>query len=159
MTNLTILKRFFFTSSVNYGKRNFRKFQLFNKRGTRLFKKQQMVSPHPNIPIYNYGVRPIGYDTEDGKFVKIPEMIPELIVPDLTDCKLKPYVSYKTEDIVTDEFTPKDLFVAIYSDKIVKDFNEDKLLENGEPVEPTDEEKMTAEQAKLKALQTGTDIF
>ena len=27
-------------------------------------------------------------------------MIPELIVPDLEDCKLKPYVSYATKEIL-----------------------------------------------------------
>ena len=29
----------------------------------------------------------------------VPEMVPQLVVPDLTDCDLKPYVSYRTTDI------------------------------------------------------------
>lgn len=34
------------------------------------------------------GVRDVGYETADGKFVEIPEMIPEIVVPDLTDFKV-----------------------------------------------------------------------
>ena len=34
-------------------------------------------------------------------------MIPELIVPDLYDCKLKPYVSYKTKEINQEELTSR----------------------------------------------------
>ena len=63
------------------------------------------------------------------------------------------------QDIEEKEFTAKDLFAAIYADKIVADFNDDKLFENGDPKCPSDNEKMTAKEAKLKALQTGTDIF
>jgi hypothetical protein len=33
------------------------------------------------------GVRPVGYEAGD-RFVKVPEMIPELIVPDLTGFKV-----------------------------------------------------------------------
>ena len=36
----------------------------------------------------------------DLNVVQVPEMIPELIVPDLEDCKLKPYVSYATKEIL-----------------------------------------------------------
>ena len=35
------------------------------------------------------------------------EMIPELIVPDLDDCNLKPYVSYKTKEINQEELTSR----------------------------------------------------
>ena len=93
------------TTACVSGKRNFRKFPLYNKRGTKVFKAQQFKKPDPNIPIYglylrieliwawfkklksiiisDYGARPIGY-VENGKFVKVPEMIPEIMVPDLT---------------------------------------------------------------------------
>ena len=39
------------------------------------------------------------------------EMIPELIVPDLSDCKLKPYVSYKTKEINQEELTSRYLTI------------------------------------------------
>lgn len=47
----------------------------------------------------------------------------------------------------------------VYAQKIVKDFKEGKLDESGKPLEPSDNEKLTAEEAKLKARQTGCDIF
>ena len=37
--------------------------------------------------VSDLGVRPVGYGAGD-KFVKVPEMIPELIVPDLTGFKV-----------------------------------------------------------------------
>lgn len=38
----------------------------------------------------DYGVRPTGYKPRPGAaFVQIPEMVPELIVPDLTGFKVK----------------------------------------------------------------------
>lgn len=37
----------------------------------------------------DYGVRPVGY-LENGRFVKVPEMIPQIMVPDLTDFKVSP---------------------------------------------------------------------
>lgn len=44
------------------------------------------------------GVKTVGYrDPDTKKFVTIKEMVPELIVPDLTGFTLKPYVSYKTD--------------------------------------------------------------
>lgn len=44
------------------------------------------------------GVQPTGFDDPmTGKFVHVPEMVPELIVPDLSNFELKPYVSYKTD--------------------------------------------------------------
>ncbi|XP_057670895.1 39S ribosomal protein L41, mitochondrial [Diorhabda carinulata] len=152
------IKRSITTSAERYGKRNFKKFSIFNKRGTRIFKKQQAENPDPEIPIYKRGVRDVGY-IEGNKFITIPEMIPELIVPDLTGFKLKPYVSYRAPEVIQSEFTAEDLFNVVYAPKIVKDFKEDKLNENGQPIEPSENEKMTSEEAKLKARQTGTDIF
>ena len=35
------------------------------------------------------------------------EMVPELVVPDLSDTELKPYVSYKTKDIYQEQLTAK----------------------------------------------------
>jgi len=46
-----ILQRGIATSCIRHGKRNFRKFLLYNKRGSRNFKKQQTENPDPDIPI------------------------------------------------------------------------------------------------------------
>lgn len=77
----------------------------------------------------------------------------------VTCLQLKPYVSYRAPDIVQDEFTVQDLFNTIYAPKIVEDFSNNKLNDDGSPKEPSTEERLTAEKAKLKAEQTGTDIF
>ncbi|XP_046998626.1 39S ribosomal protein L41, mitochondrial isoform X2 [Schistocerca americana] len=149
--------RFLSLSSTSYGKRNFRKFLLHNKRGTRLFKKAQTEKPDPDIPIYHYGVRPIGYK-KDNRFIMVPEMIPELVVPDLTNFKLKPYVSYAAPDVIQSEFTARDLFDAVYRRKIVEDFKNGKLDSSGNPLEPSPEEALTADEAKNKARSVGNDI-
>jgi hypothetical protein len=39
------------------------------------------------LGVSDLGVKPVGYGIGD-TFVKVPEMIPELIVPDLTDFKV-----------------------------------------------------------------------
>lgn len=73
--------------------------------------------------------------------------------------QLKPYVSYRTPDVVQSEFTPKDLFNAVYSEKIVNDFKNGKITETGEPLEPSPEEQLAPEEAYVQARKTGTDIF
>lgn len=138
-------------------KRNFRKFVIPNKRGSRIHKMQQ-AGPNPELEVDRRGVRDVGYNL-NGRFVKVPEMIPELIVPDLTDCKLKPYVSYKAADVIQSEFTSQQLFDAVYSKKIVTDFKKGALDENGYPLEPSEEEKLVPEEAVKRAKQTGSDIF
>lgn len=55
--------------------------------------------------------------------------------------------------------TSQDLFNAVYGSKILKDFQESKLDEHGQPLEPSEEEAMTADEAWMKARQTGCDIF
>ncbi|CAD7089505.1 unnamed protein product [Hermetia illucens] len=145
------------TSAPLNGKRNFRKFVVANKRGSRQFKEMQR-GPEPLLPIDKRGVRDTGI-TIKGRYFEIPEKIPELIVPDLTDCKLKPYVSYKTPDIVQSEFTSLDLFNSVYAKKIVEDFNQGKLDSQGMPLEPSKEEKLTPEEAVQNARKTGSDIF
>ncbi|XP_022199387.2 39S ribosomal protein L41, mitochondrial-like [Nilaparvata lugens] len=107
---------------------------------------------------YHYGVKKPGY-MEGDKFVEVPEMIPDIIVPDLTDCELKPYVSYRVSAIEQPEWTPRDLFNAVYRSKIENDFNTGKLNADGSPVEPSAEERLTAEEARIKARQTGCDIY
>ncbi|XP_067626388.1 large ribosomal subunit protein mL41 [Eurosta solidaginis] len=147
------------TTSPVQGKRNFRKFLVYNKRGTRIVKLAQRTLPNPPVSIDKRGVKDTGYTTRDGKYVEVPERIPELIVPDLTDCKLKPYVSYKAPDVVQSEFTSLDLFNAVYSKKIVEDFKEKKLNEDGTSINPSSEETLTADEALLRARKTGSDLF
>lgn len=86
-------------------------------------------------------------------------MIPELIVPDLKECKLKPYVSYQSFDVVQSEFTAKNLFDAVYSFKIREDFTNNKLKDNGEPIEANLYEKLRPEEARNNAYKTGCDLF
>lgn len=110
------------------------------------------------MPIDKRGVRDTGF-TIDGQYVEIPEKIPELIVPDLTGCKFKPYVTYKTTDVVQTEFTSEDLFNAIYAQKIMDDYKNDKINPDGSSKEPSAEEQITPEQAQIMARKTGSDLF
>lgn len=71
--------------------------------------------------------------------------------------QLKPYVSYRTPDVVQGEFGPQDLFYAVYSEKIAEDFKNGKLDENYNALEPSEEEQLTAEEASNKALSVGAD--
>lgn len=68
-------------------------------------------------------------------------------------------MSYQTPDIVQGEFSPQDLFYAVYSEKIAEDFKNGKLDEAGNPLEPSKEEKLGAEEAKNHALSIGADMF
>lgn len=147
------------TTTPLEGKRNFRKFLVYNKRGTRVVKEAQRKNPLDcPVPIHKRGVRDTGIFV-NGKYVEIPEKIPELIVPDLEGCKLRPYVSYKAPEVIQSEFTSLDLFNAIYSKKIIDDFKEGKLKEDLSPVEPSEHEKLDPEEALIRARKTGSDIF
>ncbi|XP_053610451.1 large ribosomal subunit protein mL41 [Plodia interpunctella] len=152
-----VAKRSISLTVPRQGKRNFKKFIIPNKRGSYIHKKMQ-AGPNPELEIDNRGVRTTGY-VLNGRFVEVPEMIPELIVPDLKDCDLKPYVSYKSEDVIQSEFTPQQLFDAVYSKKIVTDFKQGKLDTEGMPLEPSEDEKLRPEEAVAKAKRTGSDIF
>ncbi|XP_013786140.1 39S ribosomal protein L41, mitochondrial-like [Limulus polyphemus] len=141
-------------SCALYGKRNFRKFTMPNKRGTKEYKAKLS-----ELDLVDHrGVRMTGSKHEMA-FKQYPEMIPELIVPDLTNCELKPYISYQAPDVTQGEFTARDLFNVIYSKKIIDDYEAGKLDNAGNPLAPSEEEKMTAEEAKIKARMTGSDIF
>jgi len=137
-------------------------FPLYNKSGTRQFKKEQHAKrrnpKYPDIPIHRYGVRDTVVKHHAGT-EKVAEMIPELVVPDLEDCTLKPYVAYSTKEIYQDELTARDLFNVIYGQKIITDFKAGKLDQDGNPQEPSAAERITAEEAYIKARQTGSDIF
>ena len=136
---------------------------LHNKRHLREHKKLLMTrfekpNGFPGMRVHKYGTRGIGI-RHHGRWEVIPEKIPQLVVPDLSECYLKPYVSYKTKDIYQEELNAKDLFNAIYGPKIFKDYKEGKLDEAGNPAEPSENEKLTPEVAKMKARRTGADIF
>lgn len=103
-------------------------------------------------------MRETGYKVGD-TWVHVPEMVPELIVPSLEGFTLKPYVSYKAEGITEPEFTAQDLFDVVYSKKIKEDFENGQLDENGMPLNPSEHEKLTSQQAKDQALKTGCDLF
>ncbi|XP_063993508.1 large ribosomal subunit protein mL41 [Diachasmimorpha longicaudata] len=153
-----ILRRGISTTAVVSGKRNLRKFTLYNKRGTREFKERQRHNPDPDIPIFHRGTRTTGIKVGE-KFVLIPEMVPELIVPNLEGCDLKPYVSYQSTRVVQSAFKPRDLFNAIYADKIKKDFEAKKLDDNGNSLEPSNFESLLPHEAQALAGKTGSDIF
>ncbi|XP_066961690.1 large ribosomal subunit protein mL41 [Macrobrachium rosenbergii] len=147
------------TTSVAYGKRNFRKFLTYGKRGSKAFKEYLKKTDDPDlVQLKERGVRPTGL-TEGKKFAFVPEMVPEIIVPDLDGFQLKPYVSYRVPEVVQSEFTPQDLFYAVYSKKIAEDFKSGKLDEDGNSIEPSYEELLSAEEAKIKANSVGADKF
>ncbi|XP_037797821.1 39S ribosomal protein L41, mitochondrial-like [Penaeus monodon] len=151
--------RLFSTSAAAYGKKNFRKFLMHGKRGTRQFKEQVKNDPTSEFrQMFSRGVRPVG-ELVGKKYEVIPEMIPQLVVPDLEGFELKPYVSYRVPDVIQGEFRPQDLFHAVYSRKIAEDFKAGKLDEEGRPQEPSEEEQLTPEVAKTKALMIGSDRF
>lgn len=156
---LALTKRSISTTATLEGKKNFRKFLIPNKRGTREFKKKQLTDPHPDIPVNLRGLRLTGYTDKNGHYVEVPEKIPQLIVPDLTGCELKPYVSYRTPLIVQSEFTTEDLFNAVYAKKIIDDWNAKQLNEDGTSKVPSREELLDADTAFKLARRTGSDIF
>ncbi|XP_030562981.1 39S ribosomal protein L41, mitochondrial [Drosophila novamexicana] len=146
------------TTAPMAGKRNFRKFNVYGKRGTRVVKEAQRTLANPAVAIHKRGVRDTGI-TVNGQYVEIPEKIPDIIVPDLTGCKLKPYVSYKAPEVIQSEFTSLDLFNAVYSQKIIEDFKAGKLEADGSATEPSPNEQLTPELALQRARKTGSDIF
>lgn len=158
---LNIITRGISTTATVAGKHNFRKFLLYNKRGTRIFKKIRAANPalYPDMPIDKRGVRDTGVITRDGQYVEIPAKIPELVVPNLEGCKLKPYVSYKAPDVFQSEFTSQDLYNAIYAQKVLDDFKSGSLNEDGSPKEPSTEESLNPEEAWARARKTGSDMF
>jgi len=74
------------------------------------------------------GVQMAGYmDHQTGKYIHVDDMEPELVVPDLTDFNLKPYVSYNVTEIKQDQFLARDLFNATYSKTIVDQFKRGEI--------------------------------
>lgn len=159
-TPVNLARRCISTSSVVANKKNFRKFYIPSEvRGDRIFREKQKTNPDPRIPIETYGARGTTIKDENGNMVEVPEKIPEMIVPDLKDFPLKPYVSYRTAEFQQSEFTAEDLFNAVYSNKIVDDWNKKQLNEDGSPKTPSEEELLEPEEAFKRARKTGSDIF
>ncbi|XP_048774845.2 39S ribosomal protein L41, mitochondrial-like [Ostrea edulis] len=81
-------------------------------------------------------VQPTGFvHMKYKRFFRVKEMTPELVVPDLTDCQLKPYVPYDTKAITQEKFTAQDLFNTCYAKDISEKFKEGEyVVENDELV-------------------------
>ena len=133
----------------------FNPFKRKSAKDQRLFRRESEVPKY--FKRYEYA-RGTGI-YHHAMYEHVPEMVPELVVPDLGDCQLKPYVSYRTKEIYQEPLTAKDLFNAVYGKKIISDFQDGKLDGDGQPLEPSEEERLTPEEAELKARQTGSDIF
>uniref|UniRef100_A0A6G1SAG3 39S ribosomal protein L41, mitochondrial n=1 Tax=Aceria tosichella TaxID=561515 RepID=A0A6G1SAG3_9ACAR len=135
--------------------KNFEDFKIPNQIGTFEHHKlpQDLLENEYNYPVCRdtMGIRWPGYWFKR-KFVYVKEMEPELIVPDLTGFQLRPYVSYRTEDVQTKPFTAKELFDKVYANEVERSFKENNIENFDVPSEKIDE-------ARLKALQTGADLF
>lgn len=135
--------------------KNFEDFKVPNKVTT--FEHYRMpyelLNEEYNYPVCRdtMGIRWPGYWFKK-KFCYVKEMEPELVVPDLENFELKPYVSYRTEELSNEPFTAKNLFDSIYADKVKENFRENGTTE----LQLTEDD---INQARLKALQTGSDLF
>eukprot|EP00090_Calanus_glacialis_P032586 TRINITY_DN53993_c0_g1_i1.p1 TRINITY_DN53993_c0_g1~~TRINITY_DN53993_c0_g1_i1.p1 ORF type:complete len:183 (+),score=48.72 TRINITY_DN53993_c0_g1_i1:43-591(+) len=163
MFSSLIISRNFSTTPLRLGYINYKKIDAGNKRWSKQHKKMQFKrfgkpNAFPDIPVFKYGTRDTGI-RHDAFWEHVPEKVPELMVPDLKECDLKPYVSYATNDIYQEELTSKDLFNVIYGRKIIEDFRTGKLDTDGNSFEPNKLEELTPEQAEVLARQTGSDIF
>ncbi|KAJ7308044.1 hypothetical protein JRQ81_008546 [Phrynocephalus forsythii] len=82
-----------------------------SKRGPRTFYKGR-------------GSKPLGVSIPGRKFLMVPEMVPRLVVPDLTGFKLKPYVSYRASAGTEPPLTARALFEQTAAPKIREDLRE-----------------------------------
>ena len=57
-------------------------------------------------------------------------MVPEYVVPDLTDCELLPYVPYNVKTVTQPAMSAEDLFEVLYRNEVEK--NAQKIIEDGE---------------------------
>ncbi|XP_069798900.1 large ribosomal subunit protein mL41 [Dendropsophus ebraccatus] len=99
----------------------------------------------PNSFNRGRGAKKAGFVTSNWKFVKVKEMVPEFIVPDLSGFKLKPYVTYKAPAGTEEMMTAKRLFMETAAPAIEKDiengtFDPNNLEKYG--FEPTQEGKL-----------------
>jgi len=134
---------------------NFTRFTVPNQHGQHEYDKlpRELKDHEFNYPLFvdTLGMRWPGYWI-GRRFYFVPEMVPELVVPDLTGFKLKPYVSYRVEDVNTDEFTAKDLFNATYANDVIKRYKRGERVE----IKASDEE---IQAAAAEARRPMADIF
>jgi len=149
------------------GQKNFEGFPLANMVGQYDYKHtpRHLLEKEFNYPLCEdrFGQRYPGYWIKK-KFHYVKEMEPELIVPDLTDFPLKPYVSYRTNDLESPQLTARVLFNMVYADGIYKNFLEGQIgTEADDETESTTTttEKLIeeAEAARTAAEKTGSDRF
>ena len=86
-------------------------------------------------------------------------MVPDVSSDAVSVPQLKPYVSYRCPEVIQEEFTARDLFNAVYSDKITADFERGALTAAGEPLEPSSAEALTADRARQRARAVNADIW
>ncbi|PVD26918.1 hypothetical protein C0Q70_12066 [Pomacea canaliculata] len=127
---LTTCARLFSTNVRLEGKRSRepfdKRFPVTGKHGA-AFRKGGSPTMEKMLAVHN--VPPNGFfDKKKGYFTTVPEMIPEFIVPDLTDFKLKPYVSYKVPEVHQSKMTARDLFQATYGAELEHSVREGKMV-------------------------------
>ncbi|XP_071843200.1 large ribosomal subunit protein mL41-like [Apostichopus japonicus] len=98
--------RFFSTCFVYQGSNRYAR--ITSKMGTKRF--------HPSR-----GGQAVGLNV-GGKFKIYKEMIPELVVPDLKDFALMPYVSLRCPDNTEEPVTAKEIFDACLAPQITENF-------------------------------------
>lgn len=165
-TKLSVLKtvvqiantRMINTSNVRYGRRNFRKFPIPNKRGIFEHRKlpKELLENEYNFPVVVDDMK-IRYPGVwfGKKFVYVKEMEPEIIVPDFEETSLKPYVSYRVEEVIQSQFTAEQLFNATYGREIMQKVNDKEPI----PESLLVHDENSATKAKNNALKTGSDLF
>ena len=70
------------------------------------------------------GARPTGLRLSSRKFLSIRAMIPEFVVPNLEEFKLKPYVSYRAPRGTAPPVTAESVFAEVVAPHIQKDFED-----------------------------------
>ncbi|RMZ93215.1 39S ribosomal mitochondrial [Brachionus plicatilis] len=78
-----------------------------------------------NKPFLHRGVQIPGFiDPKTKEFIFVEEMVPEIVVPDLTDFQLKPYVPYNVKEIKNTVFGAKDLYKKTLEVEIIETVKE-----------------------------------
>ncbi|XP_059138463.1 large ribosomal subunit protein mL41-like [Physella acuta] len=92
-------------------------------------------------------VAPTGvYHRVTKKYIHVPEMVPEFVVPDLTGFELKPYVSYKAKEITQLPLSPQDIFNTVYAEEIKSSFEKGELKIDDNNIVLADGKKISIDQ-------------
>ncbi|XP_037350777.1 39S ribosomal protein L41, mitochondrial [Talpa occidentalis] len=70
------------------------------------------------------GAKGTGVRGRDGRFVLVPAMVPELVVPELAGCRLRPYVSYRAPAGEDAPLTAERLFQQAAAPAIERDLRD-----------------------------------